>query len=223
MAHDPQRLHGRRPRASVLVGVSVTVYARLASQAAPSPVGPMTMYLYALEPVHADVHYAVGYADIPATYTGRLDVSAGFNGARDAMLQSQPGARVHCEQRVSLGMNPGREFESAIPGKGLSFVRIYLVGRRLYMVGVIGKKVKWNSKEVQEFFDSFEVAGVSVETAAPLAAAPPPAAPAVAEREPEPAPRGPVLQPPPRGIGPGKLDPRGRTPLVVPVPRRQAK
>src|SRR5205823_5652847 len=92
--------------ASILAGVGVTVYARLAShptpmkrfacpegrftvklpgdptlqtQSAPSPVGPMTMYLYALEPVHAEVHYAVGYADIPATYTGRLDVSAGFN------------------------------------------------------------------------------------------------------------------------------------------------
>jgi predicted Zn finger-like uncharacterized protein len=135
---------------------------RMETESVATVSGKSTATTYLLEPFLADVHYGVGFLDTAAADPSQISVTAAFTGARVGLRRRLPSdAKVVNEQQIRFGPYPGREWELSLPGKGKAFVRCYLVEKRVYQLMIVGKKLTASSKAVEDFFDSFELAGVS--------------------------------------------------------------
>src|SRR5581483_3261262 len=106
--------------------------------------------------------YGVGVSDMPMP----AGITAGnkeglLDAARDGAIRN-----INGKQKSSIPIFldgkyqwPGREFTATItqPTQGQARARIYLVGKRLYQVVVMGTDSFATSAQVTEFLDSFHV------------------------------------------------------------------
>jgi hypothetical protein len=93
-------------------------------------------------------------ADEPAALTEqRLD------GARDGAIGKVRGKLLKNQPIIMAGKYPGREFTASLsePANGLVRARIWLVGKRLYQVMVIGTDTYAGSTSSTDFLDSFRL------------------------------------------------------------------
>jgi hypothetical protein len=108
-----------------------------------------------------DGMYGIGVADLPipdgetaAQIQDRLD------GARDGAVRNINGT-LTSSSSITLGKQkyPGREFHATItkPKVGQVRARVYLVGKRVYQVIVMGTNEYATSKEATAFLDSFRL------------------------------------------------------------------
>ncbi len=107
----------------------------------------------------ADGGYAVAYADMPIP-AGESDylTQKRLEGARDGMVRNINGKLTRSSQTALQGKYPGRDVEAELPGdKGILRASIYLVGQRIYMMMVLGKRAWVNSADASKFLDSLVV------------------------------------------------------------------
>jgi hypothetical protein len=100
------------------------------------------------------VHYAVEYWDYPVDPSPREIV---LDAIVDHMLSNK---KVEDRQRVSIGRHPGREFLALYSSEGHTAViqqRVYLVGRRVYGVAVVGAPERIKYADVDRFLRSFQL------------------------------------------------------------------
>ena len=79
--------------------------------------------------------------------------------AQDALVRSVRGKVTSTDSINLAGKFPGREVvaEFTEPRPGMMYARVYLVGRRLYQVMVVGTEDYATSPTTGAFFDSFMV------------------------------------------------------------------
>jgi hypothetical protein len=128
-----------------------------------------------------------------------------FRGARDGMMNVEPGVRLVSERRIDLaGQHPGTEFILDARSKGRAHVRMYVVGRRIYLLAVFGHV---HTTDALRFLDSFQLAD-------PVRAAQADAKAGPAEQAKQPDPlRAKLLQPAPPPGGRSPIDPDTRKPI----------
>ena len=118
-----------------------------------SPVGPYTTYLYS---VTADrVIYMAGWVDYAPTLN--LNVPSEIAKNRDNFVK-QIKARVVSERSVNYGSSPGLEFTAETDAVTVRS-RIYVIGKRPYMLITVGSKGRDISASVDKFFTSFKTGG----------------------------------------------------------------
>ncbi|MCF6278702.1 MAG: hypothetical protein L3J16_08140 [Anaerolineales bacterium] len=132
-------------------------------QTASSASGEITVHMYIVEDV--GTAYAVMYNDYPVDLGMASLDEAGVNdvldGSRDGALDGVSGEIVN-ESSIKIGDYIGREISytipsSVIPDSGVGYLRLYLVGDRLYQVMAIGPASSIDANKVDLFFESFQL------------------------------------------------------------------
>jgi hypothetical protein len=104
-----------------------------------------------------DMSYLVAYADYPDTLIQKRTPDAMLDGARDGAVANAQG-KLLGELVISINGYPGRELKIESPdGQGIMKARIFMVGHRLYQVGVVTPKEKALSRNIGKFLDSFKL------------------------------------------------------------------
>ncbi|HEY7426925.1 MAG TPA: DUF1559 domain-containing protein [Gemmataceae bacterium] len=98
--------------------------------------------------------YLVQYVDVSGD---TKDAEAAFDGFRNDTLSTNPGSQVRTEKKITLAGRPGRELQVVVPQKGDLSVHIYLDKNRLYSLIARGAPGKGPAKDIQAFFDSFQI------------------------------------------------------------------
>lgn len=102
--------------------------------------------------------YMIGVADMPIGENEPAhQTQARLDGAQAGAI-GNVGGSLKASREVTLdGKYPGREFSAAItkPMTGQVRARIYLVGKRLYQVMVVGTDSYTTSSQANQFLDSF--------------------------------------------------------------------
>jgi len=96
--------------------------------------------------------FMVAYADLPRS------VPFDYKAAVDGMTQAWDGT-VNYQKEVTVDGHKGVEFEAKIkkPKNGYAAGRIFVADGRLYEVIALGTNTKGDSKDVQEFMNSFKL------------------------------------------------------------------
>ena len=121
------------------------------SQTQSMPGGTFTLHAHGVDLKNAA--FMVGYADLPIKGQG-FDYRACVNA-----MTSTWGGKVEYQKPVTVEGNTGVEFESKIskPADGWAAGRVFVHNNRVYQLIALGSKTRANSKEVQEFWNSFKL------------------------------------------------------------------
>jgi hypothetical protein len=112
---------------------------------------------YLLSRDHEEIDFAVSYYDVRPEQVGPTllaDVTAEL---RERKLQELAGQLI-AERELMLDDYPGREIRID-PGTrhGTYLGRVYLAGRRVFLVEVLGRHVRPDKGATATFFDSFKI------------------------------------------------------------------
>jgi hypothetical protein len=134
----------------------------------------LTIEMYAVELRRPESAFVISSHTIPDSPLQRgVTVQQRFDNSREGMLRSLPGSRLLKETTIDIQGHPGREFIVEEPGlRALVVYRVYIVGRRLIMVGAGGRGWSADHADVQKFLGSFELSAAGA--AAERAGDPPP-------------------------------------------------
>jgi hypothetical protein len=102
--------------------------------------------------------YLVAYQDNPAEI-GKAEENKALEKMRDGVKDQFKGKLLETKDMKLADKYKGIEFQVEIAEpKGIYRSRIYLVGKRLYQVSVVGMADIATSKESDQFLDSFKLA-----------------------------------------------------------------
>jgi hypothetical protein len=116
--------------------------------------GPVSLTMYTLE--NRDGAYMAGFCDVPiGANESEAMTQRRLDGAREGAVRNVNGALIR-EARIRLhGRDPGREIEANLPhNRGILRARVYIVGRRMYQVMVVGTPAWAHSADANRFLDS---------------------------------------------------------------------
>ena len=117
----------------------------------PTNAGSFELHSYAVQ--DSDAALFVGVCDYGSATKGK-DPEALLQGAKNAALMSS-GSHVLSEKKITLGANPGLEFEAESNATHLT-LRVYMVGATLYQTLVVMPLGKPYAHTAQ-FLDSFQL------------------------------------------------------------------
>jgi hypothetical protein len=122
-----------------------------------SAVGKLTLYSYSSST--AAVFLLVSFGDYPKEPADAAHKEDVLDGVRDGVLKGL-GAELLSEERITIGINPGRAFVAKKTDKDSELVfhwRVFLVGRRLYQLGVVMQKQNAETPDTTKFLKSFQL------------------------------------------------------------------
>jgi V8-like Glu-specific endopeptidase len=103
--------------------------------------------------------FMLSYADYPSEATTATQQEAVLDGVRGGVLKGLQ-ADLISETRVTIKGYPGRELRATKMTEDTEVVfswKMFLVGRRLYQMGVVTVKADAGSPDIQKFFMSFQL------------------------------------------------------------------
>ncbi len=103
-------------------------------------------------------NFMISYGDYPEAPPGPQQ-EAVLDGVRGGVIKGL-NAELISEIRVTQGGHPGRELRMKKVSEGSEIMfswKMFLVGRRLYQMGVATTKTDPESPDIQKFFRSFEL------------------------------------------------------------------
>jgi hypothetical protein len=102
---------------------------------------------------HEGFQYIVSFSDYPEAFLAQSGPESILDAAREGTAAA---GELLEESRISLGENPGR-FLVVLDASGerVLQIRLLLVGRRLYQVGIVTPKRDRSAAEVERFLDAF--------------------------------------------------------------------
>jgi hypothetical protein len=102
--------------------------------------------------------HLVTYQDNPAAVEKADQVQKVLEGGRDNAVTNLKGKLLLSKELKLADKHSGMEFQIEVPSlKSIYRSRIYLVGKRLYQIVVLGPKEFVDSKESDSFLDSFKL------------------------------------------------------------------
>ncbi len=131
-------------------------------QTVDTDVGKVEAHYYLVELDEGRVVYAMAYSDYPASFTDNADPETVLDGVRNGNIKPHDGT-VTSEWKIKLENNfPGREytFRGTLQGTTtpiVGYVRLYLVGTRLYQqIVLLDAKSSHEKENVGRFFYSLD-------------------------------------------------------------------
>jgi hypothetical protein len=125
-----------------------------------SAVGKLTLYTYSSSTSAAS--FMASFGDYPNEVTDVAQKEAVLDGVRGGVVNGLE-AELVSEEKIMIGANPGRAFTARKAAAGgteyLFRWRIYLVGRRLYQLGVVVDKKNSAEPDSAKFLTSFQLLG----------------------------------------------------------------
>ncbi len=103
--------------------------------------------------------FLISYADYPNESTTATQQEAVLDGVRGGVIKGL-NADLISETRVTIKGYPGRELRATRTIEGTQVVfswKMFLVGKRLYQLGVATSKADAESPDIQKFFMSFQI------------------------------------------------------------------
>ncbi len=119
---------------------------------APSVGDPYTTYLYTQRSDNG--LFLVGYVDYASTFNFNNQKELEAN--RDNFIKGVTGAKLVSERAIKMSTNPGIEFTGETDAVVIRS-RIYIVGRRPYMLVAVTRKGVDDSVNVEKFLASFKL------------------------------------------------------------------
>jgi hypothetical protein len=101
--------------------------------------------------------WVVAYSELPVEIVQASDPRGMLEASRDGAVANINGELVS-DAPISLNEYPGREFTASAQGLSLR-ARMFLVENRLYQIMAVVPKDKENSKEIDDFLQSFQLTG----------------------------------------------------------------
>jgi hypothetical protein len=112
--------------------------------------GAVSGYTFSVE--QEEFKYVVGYADYPENVCQENYSDHILNSVRQGMK----GTLLN-ERTLSLDKHPGRQLIAESSDGYITQIRVFLVENRLYQLAMITKMEQVSSREIQKFFDSFQL------------------------------------------------------------------
>lgn len=101
--------------------------------------------------------YFVRYTDLPAAAL-KPGADAVLDAAADKVVRTVPGGRqANRSERKSVGGYPAVDVMVEYPSGERTVARVVLAGERLYVAGMTGGGLQWDSPHVQHFMDAFRI------------------------------------------------------------------
>jgi hypothetical protein len=101
--------------------------------------------------------FIAAYADYPNAARSAEAATMVVSGARDGILRNTKGKLIN-DKEISLDKNTGRAFLIEQDGGQFFNVRVYLVGKRLYQLIVVGPKAEATGANADRYLTSFKLA-----------------------------------------------------------------
>ena len=120
-------------------------------------VGKLALYTFASS--NNTGQFMLSYADYPNEVSNATQQETVLDGVRGGVLKGLE-AELMSETKVTLKGHPGREFRAKKMSGDSELVfswKMFLVGRRLYQMGVATTKADAESADIQKFFTSFQL------------------------------------------------------------------
>jgi hypothetical protein len=108
----------------------------------------------------ASLYYSVSYSDYTPEQLGDNNLEHVIDQVREDLIRTLRG-RLQSDKLIELNEYLGREIEIEAHDKRSVLCRCYKAGQRLYVISVMGKGADWGIKDVDAFFDSFEITGTT--------------------------------------------------------------
>lgn len=114
----------------------------------------MTGWNYILEDAETKMAFTAGYNDWPDSWIKKKPATWFLDSGREGMIKTL-GGKLTRETKIEKDGYPGREIMGEIPGLGLIWGRIFLVGNRYFQISVIYKPADADYDLIGAFFESF--------------------------------------------------------------------
>jgi len=101
--------------------------------------------------------FIAAYADYPNAARDAETSAKVVSGARDGILRNTKGKLIN-DKEISLDKSAGRAFLIEQDGGQFFNVRVYLVGKRLYQLIVVGPKAEATGADADKYLASFKLA-----------------------------------------------------------------
>jgi hypothetical protein len=126
-------------------------------QSITTPAGNVAVNLYVVANAAEQSQYVAGYSDLLPEIAQKLKPEQILDTVRQEVVMKLPGTKILEEKPIALDGAPGRDltFDAGAAGQGR--FRFYLVGSRLFRVGVAGPAAKLTSPEAEKFMASFRI------------------------------------------------------------------
>jgi len=109
---------------------------------------------YILEDPGTKMAFTAGYNDWPESWLKRQPADWFLDSGREGMIKTL-GGKLTRETKIEQNGYPGREIMGEIPGLGLIWGRIFLVGTRYYQISVVYKPANANYDTIGAYLESF--------------------------------------------------------------------
>jgi hypothetical protein len=127
---------------------------RKAVRSVSSQAGQVTDTAYLLDT--PDWSMAVRFADFDKPGQANVAMEEIVNAGRNGTVKAL-GGNVTSEKEISLAGHEGKEVIVNVPGRGTSWLRWYIVKRRIYTVVIMSHRATPHSSDVARFLDSFQL------------------------------------------------------------------
>jgi hypothetical protein len=127
----------------------------VSSQSVPTELGEIeiTMFLYEKSLTEA---YIIGYNDYPSAIVEAGSTAEMLAGGKEGVVNSMGVTHFDLEEEVSLDGNSGLHFKGVAESLHIEY-QMYLVGNRLYQIGVVRDGSYVTQDRVNTFFGTFEL------------------------------------------------------------------
>ena len=127
----------------------------VSSQSVPTELGEIeiTMFLYEKSLTEA---YIIGYNDYPSAIVEAGSTANMLAGGKEGVVNSMGVTHFDLEEEVSLDGNSGLHFKGVAETMHIEY-QMYLVGNRLYQIGVVRDGSYVTQDRVNTFFGTFEL------------------------------------------------------------------
>jgi hypothetical protein len=125
------------------------------SQSVPTELGDIeiTMFLYEKSITEA---YIIGYNDYPSAIVEAGSTADMLAGGKEGVINSMGVTHLDLEEEVSIDGHSGLHFKGVAKTMHIEY-QMYLVGNRLYQIGVIRDGSYVTQDKVDTFFGTFEL------------------------------------------------------------------
>ncbi len=117
--------------------------------------GDTYLHRFTFESEDQNEAFSIMYQDTPGL--GLVDAATILDAAKNGGIASVKNGKLVREKKIKLGEHQGLEFEFSADGIDRVTWQVYIVGDRLYQVGVVEIKESLPDESITKFQKSFQV------------------------------------------------------------------
>ncbi|HXC06728.1 MAG TPA: hypothetical protein VNZ86_18350 [Bacteroidia bacterium] len=117
-------------------------------------VGNIELHMFMMEKSATEA-YVVGYSDYPSDLMKDSNRDSVLNGAKNGVV-TNVNASITEEKKIKIEGNDGLFFKANSPQYYLTY-KLFVVGNRLYQIGIMRDGSNASEESIKNFFETFEL------------------------------------------------------------------